>query len=561
MKAIVSMLGAVLATAACGSSSKPPATPADPPAPPPVAQPEVPVQAPPAKMTQTATPQELAFPVEEFRKQQPAPSEPRPFRLPPMKPFKLKSGIQVYLVEQHELPIVSMDLNFDGGSMMDPKGKEGLASVCMAMLTEGTAKLDKIQYSEALADVASEISAYAADDSIGVSLSSLTKHVPVTFELFADTLRAPGLRASDFERLVKRRIENVKQAKGTPGSVAGRVMPVVLYGAAHPFGAVVTEASLAAITLDDCKQYAAARLKPANARLFVVGDLTEAQIRAQFDGGALAAWKGAAPKPRALPAPKRPPGRIFFVDIPGSAQSQVALVHFGPRRTAPDFFANTMMAAAFGGSFTSRINMNLREEKGYSYGARGGFSYSKQYGTFGASAGVQADSTYQTILEMEREVRELAAGKRPIQKDELVREQQGTILGLPSQFATAQAALGNYRRLVYYGLPLDYYNSYVAKVGAVNEAQVKASAAKHLKPADAAYVIVGDGNTKMIVGVPKQEIDPDTKAAKTVWVREPYMKDGKQLTMREALADLAARSALGAGALVELDRDGNPVKK
>ena len=152
----------------------------------------------------------------------------------------------------------------------------------------------------------------------------------------------------------------------------------------------------------------------------------------------------------------------------------------------------------------------------------------------------------------------MASGTRPIEKDELDREKQGAILGLPSLFATAQAALGNYRRLVYFGLPLDYYNSFVAKVGQVNEAQVKASAVKHLKPGQALYLVVGDGNAKMIVGVPKKEIDPATKQEKTVWTREPYMKDGKQLTLREALADLAARGDVGAGGLVELDRDGRP---
>jgi predicted Zn-dependent peptidase len=202
--------------------------------------------------------------------------------------------------------------------------------------------------------------------------------------------------------------------------------------------------------------------------------------------------------------------------------------------------------------------MNLREEKGYSYGARGGFNYSRQYGTFNASAPVQADSTYQTILELARETKDLASGARPVGKEELEREKQGVILGLPSQFATAQAALGNYRRLVYFGLPLDYYNSYVARIGQVNEAQVKASAAKHLKPGQAAYLVVGDGDAKMIVGVPRKEIDPDTKKEKTLWAREPYLKDGKQLTLRQALAELAARGDVGAGGLVELDRDGRP---
>lgn len=566
----LSFVSTALALSACGPAQKPAAPPALAPAPgstepapappPPEAtpQPEVPVQPPPIKVTQTAAPQELAFPDEEFRKQQPKAGALRPFRLPPVKPFTLKNGIRTYLVEQHELPIVSIDMNFTGGASTDPKGKEGLASVCMSMLTEGTEGLDKIQYSEALADVASNINAYAADDSTGVTLSSLSKHLDGTFALFVDTLRKPGFRASDFERMVKRRIEAVKQARGTPAAVAGRVTGTVLYGPDHPIAAVVTEATLGAITLEDCRQYASSYLKPGNAQLFIVGDLTEAQVRAYFDKGELAAWKGAATKIAALPTPKALPGRIFFVDIPGSAQSQVSLLHFGPLRTAPDYFSNTLMASVFGGSFTSRVNMNLREDKGYSYGARGGFGYLKQYGTFSASAGVQADATYQSILEIVREVKDLSSNARPILAEELDREKQGAILGLPSQFATAQAALGNYRRLVYFGLPLDYYNSYIAKIGQVNAAQVKASAAKHLKLGEALYLVVGDGNAKMIVGVPKQETDPATGKPKTTWTREPYLKDGKQLTLREALQELVTRGDLGPGGLVELDRDGKP---
>lgn len=512
----------------------------------------------PSKVTQTATPQELTFPDEKFRAEQPKAGPVRPFRLPTVKPFTLKNGLKVYLVEQHALPLVSFDLNFDGGSMTDPEGKEGLASVCMGMLTEGTERLDKIQYAEALADVASNISAYADTDSTGLSLSSLTKHLDTTFALFAETLRTPAFRASDFDRMVKRRIESVKQSKGTPASVAGRVSGVVQYGAAHPFGSVITEQSLARITVDDCKQYVKSYFAPAGARLFVVGDLTEAQVRGYFEMGELAAWKGAGSKIPALPATKAPAGRIFFVDIPGAAQSQVALLQFGPKRTAADFFANTMMGSVFGGGFSSRINMNLREDKGYSYGARAGFTYSKQYGTFSVSSSVQADATYQSVLEIDRQFKELWSGKDPVQRDELDREKQGAILGLPSQFATAQAALGNYRRLVYFGLPLDYYNGYVGKVSQVNLAQVKASASKHLKPNEAVYLVVGDGNAKMIVGVPKKEVDPLTKQEKTVWTREPYLKDGKQLTLREALVDLAASNGVGSGGLIELDRDGVP---
>ncbi|MBL0217476.1 MAG: insulinase family protein [Myxococcales bacterium] len=543
-----------LLLAACSGPAKPIPAPAPPPADPvvtapvPESKPMQPEPPAPIKVVQTATPQELAFPEEPFRSEQPKAGPPRPFKLPKVKPFTLKSGIKVFLVEQHVLPLVSMDLNFEGGSMIDPKGKEGLAGVCMAMLTEGTLALDKIQYAEALADVASNVGSYAGDDSLGLSLSSLTKHLDTTFALFVQTLQTPGFRASDFDRMVKRRIENVKQSKGNPASVAARVTGPVLYGTEHPFGTVVTEESLKAITLDDCKAFAASWLKPAGAKLFVVGDLTEAQVRAMFDGagGPLATWKGAGPKVPALPAPKGPAGRIFFVNVPGAAQSQVSMLHFGPKRTAPDYFANSMMAAVFGGGFSSRINMNLREDKGYSYGARGGFGYTKTYGTFNASASVRTDSTYQTLLEIDREVKDLWKGTRLVTKDELEREKQGAILGLPGRFQTAQAALGQYRGLVYFGLPLDYYNAFVAGIGKVNAAQVKAAAQKQLKPGQAVYLIVGDGDAKVIVREGGKDV--------------PYLKDGKQLTLREAIADLAARGDVGQGGLVELSSDGLPVR-
>ena len=504
---------------------------------------------PPA--TQTAKPQDLAFPDEDFRKTQPPPGSPHDFKLPVMKPFTLANGIEVYLVEQHALPIVSMDLNFDGGSVIDPKGKDGLASACMAMLTEGTQRLDKLQYSEALADIASQINAYATDDTQGVGLATLTKHLDATFALFADTLRTPGWRPADFDRLIKRRVESLKQQRGNPTQVPGRVMGAVLYGPAHPLGGVTTEASLQAITLDDCKHYATTWLQPANARLFVVGDLTRPQLEELFAKSPLAAWKGTAPKPPALPAPHTMAGKIFFVNVPDAAQSTVMFLEMGPTRTAPDYFANTIMSSVLGGSFTSRLNMNLREDKGYSYGARGGFGYSKAFGTLTATAPVQADSTFQTLLEIQHELDGMASGKHPVTDEELDREKLNATLALPGRFATSQASLGQYRSLVYYGLPLDYFNSYVDHVNKVTTAQVKQSAQSHLRPKQGVYLVVGDGNAKMIVDDPKQPKDKR---------RVPYMKNGTQLTLREALEDLAKHGDVGPGGLVELDVDGKPIR-
>jgi zinc protease len=231
------------------------------------------------------------------------------------------------------------------------------------------------------------------------------------------------------------------------------------------------------------------------------------------------------------------------------------MLSFGPVRTAPDYFPNSMMGAVFGGSFTSRLNMNLREDKGYSYGSRGGFSYSpKQYGQLTITAPVQADSAYQALREVHRELVELQSGKRPVTPDELEREKTNSILALPGRFATAQAALGQYRSLVYFGLPLDYFNTYVDKVKKVTEAQVKESATKHLKDKDAVFVVVGDGDAKMIVDDPKPGALPKDR-------KKPYEVDGRQLTLREALQRLAEKGDVGAGALVELDVDGKPIVK
>jgi len=531
-------------------------------------------------MTQTAQPQDLAFPDEAFRAEQPKPGAPRPFNLPKMKPFSLKNGVKVYLVEQHALPIVSVELNFDGGAVSDPVGKEGLASVCMAMLTEGTQRLDKIAYNEALADIASSIGSSAGDDNQSVSMGSLSKHFDTTFGLFVETLRTPGFRAEDLDRMIKRRMEGVKQAKASPASVSGRVSGVVLYGPKHPYGTVTTEASLQAITLDDCKAYHAKWIKPRGARLFVVGDLTEAQIREHFDGAAVAGWTGKVPAMPAMPAPKTMAGRIFLVNIPGAAQSQVSMLHFGPKRTAPDYFPTMLMSSVLGGGFASRINMNLREDKGYSYGARGSFTYSKQYGWFTAGAAVRTDSTYQSLLELAREVNDLHAGKVKATDDELERERNGAILGLPGRFATASASLGQFRGLVYFGLPLDYYNSYVGKVGKVTAAQIATAATKQLKPAQAVYLVVGDADAAMIrheepvlekVDVGDKDIAPVGKdilvkqengKAAYFRIRTPAKdvplldKDGKPVTLRHALTDLLAAGTLGKGALVELDADG-----
>ena len=535
-----------LVLACCSSGQKPaPVNPGPAPAPGPAAgQDGTQAAAPPAAPV---------FPENDaFRDKQPEPPAPRSFQLPGVETFQLgtRDKIDVYLVERHTLPTVSLELNFDGGDMTDPASKAGLASVCMDMVSEGTAKLDKIAFDEALADIASDVSSYAGDDSQGVSMRTLSKSYDQTFALFMDTVLHPGMRKADFDRLVKRRLDGLKQVRGSAASVDRRLFGVVRYGARHPLGRVDTERSLKAMRLADCKGYVRRWLKPRGARLFVVGDLTRAQIEKSF-APLLAAWHGAPPRLR-TPGRARPPrGRVFFVDIPGSAQSAITMIHPGPMRKADDYFPTQIMGRLLGGGFASRINMNLREDKGYSYGAYGGFTYNRWYGTFFAGTSVRVDSTYQSLIEMEAEESGLEDGSHPATEAEVAREKAANILSLPGRFDTAGDTLGQYRGLVYFRLPLDYYNSYVEKVSAVTMDQVKAAAKAHLEVNDAAYLVVGDGNAPQI----QHETAGQKGADKPL-----TDKDGKPVPLRDALVELLASGKLGPGPLVIMDPDGKVLK-
>jgi len=488
------------------------------------------------------------FPKEAFRDAQPTPSQPRDFNLPGIVQFKLGKNIDVFLAERHELPTISMELNFDGGSVSDRNGREGTASLCMSMLTEGTESLDKLAFEEAKANLASSISSYAGSETQGVSMRSLSKNFDATFALFSETLTHPGLRDAELGRLVKRSLESLKQSKGSPRSVAGRVSGSVFYGSKHPFGKIVTEKSLGKIKINDCKSYHKSYIKPKGARLFVVGDMTQAQLTEAFSP-LLAKWKGSPKKIATLPKPRASKGRVFFVNIPGAAQSSIYVGHMGPDRTDANFFANQMMTGVLGGGFASRINMNLREDKGYSYGARGTFNYNRHFGTFRAASSVRSDSTQQSLQEIFGEMTRLKNGTAPALAAELSREQNGAIRGLPAQFATASQVLGRYRSLVYYDLPMDYYTSYVKNFSGVTLDQVNAAAAMLLHPEDAIVLVVGDGSAPQIMRDGNKKDVPLMGA------------DGKtQKTLAEALGDLASSATGGKGKLVILDVDGN-VKK
>ncbi len=439
-----------------------------------------------------ATPDPVFPENEDFRNTQPEATAPRPLNLPTIQTFQLKNGVEVYLVERHELPTVALDLTFPGGSITDPAGKEGLASLCMDLVTEGTEKLSKLAFAESLADIASQVSSFASVDEQGVSMSTLSKNLDATLELWSDALQHPGLRQEELDRLAKERLDSLAQAKASAPSIASRVMPSVAWGERHPYARIVTEGAIKGVKLADCKKLVGDTFKPQGAKLYVVGDMTRAQVEEKI-GGRLSMMKGktrAAPK-IASAAPRN--GKIFFVDVPGAPQSVVWFMEPGPTRQAKDYFPTSIMSAILGGGFSSRINMNIREKNGYAYGARGGFSYLRTGSFFSAGGSMRADVTKEAILEVFKEIKGMVEGEAT--DVELGREKSGAILALPGVLATGSDVLSTFRRYVYFGLPLNYLESVVPGVQAVTKAEVKKAARDYLHPDKLRLLVVGDGKT------------------------------------------------------------------
>ncbi|MET0754193.1 MAG: pitrilysin family protein [Pyrinomonadaceae bacterium] len=435
----------------------------------------------------------------------PKPKADPKFALPPIQKSKLSNGLEVWLVRQPELPIVSMNMVFKTGGTVDPAGKSGLASMTATLLDDGTKTRSAVDISNELSNIGATLGTGSGWDSGTVSMQTLKKNLDTALDIYADVIVNPVFPEKELETVRGRALVGLKQRRDNPNAIAGVVYNSLLYGKKHPYGNVMTgdEASIKSFSQADLMSFYQTYYRPNNAALIVVGDATMATLKPKLEK-AFASWqKGDVPAstvPSSVVFDK--PG-IYVVDKPGAAQSVISIGQVGVSRDNPDFFALQVMNDMLGGSFSSRLNMNLREDKGYTYGAGSGFAFRRGTGPFTASADVQTAVTKESVIEFMKELNGIR-GSRPVTDEELETSKNSLIRGFPQGFETNGQIANALSTLVVYNLPDTYYNQFMTKVRGVTMADVNRVANKYLTPDKMAIVIVGD---KMSIEPKLREID------------------------------------------------------
>ena len=419
----------------------------------------------------------------------PAPS----LKLPPIQRDTLPNGLTLLLMEQHELPVVEFNMVFRTGSAADPQGLPGLAGFTADMLDEGTKTRSALELSEAKRELGAEMYVGSGWDGITAYIGSLRKNLDPTLSLLADVVRNPAFAGADVERVRKSRQTQVLQNKDNQQFQAQAIAAHALYPESHPYAwtELGTDKALAQITPDQMRDFYTRSMVPANATLIAVGDLTMDEFK-RAATASFGTWQGGqAPRSEVASAPQLPGRKLVLVDKPGATQSVIAVAQLGLARGDQDEFAVRVMNHVLGGQFMSRINLNLREDKGYTYGARSFFDMRRGQGPFVATASVQTEVTAPAVQEFMKELRDVH-GSRPLSEKELADGRNGLTLGFPRQFETAGDLAGKLSDLVLYNLPADYFDTYVRNIEAVDLAAANHAGKQHVLPDNAAVVVVGD---------------------------------------------------------------------
>jgi zinc protease len=466
--------------------------------PPPVATPPVVASTAPVVIPAPAPqpgPAPRVTPDAPFRATLPAAAPEAPFAVPPFRRFKLKNGLEVILAEFHDLPLVELNLVFKAGGAANPPELAGLADLTRRMLDEGTKTRSAPQIADDLATLGATLGGGGGWDSSSLGLSVLSKNLDAGLQLFADVATAPAFEAKEFERVRANNLQAIARRKDSPPTVANLTFTRLLYGGKHPFGWPVTgvEASLKKITPAELRAFYEKRFRPNDAVLIVAGDTNEAELRPKLE----AAFKSWKPRPVAAaklpaPSPASDKTRIFLVDKADAPQSSIRVGIVGLDRKSPDYFPAIIMNMILGGGFY-RLDMNLREGKAWTYGARSSLEARKTPGPFSAGGEFVAAHTAESVEEILKEIS--AMRDADVTDAELARAKDQIIKSFPSRFATRAQLSAQLAEVAVYGLPSDYLTTYAKKVDAVTKDDVRRVARKLLDPARLTIVVVGDQKT------------------------------------------------------------------
>jgi zinc protease len=418
--------------------------------------------------------------------------DPR-FTLPKLQRRTLSNGLEVLIVEHHELPVVDMSLVLKTGGTADPLDRGGLASLTAALLDEGTKTRTALDISNQLASIGSSLGTGADWDLSAVNLSTLSKHLGRALDIYADVIVNPAFPESELELQRNQRLAALLQQRDNASAIAGVAYASLLYGRQHPYGhsLIGDEQSVRAVTIDDIKRFYQTYYHPNNAALIVVGDVTPDAVVRRLES-AFAKWeKRDVPAVSVTEPQQRDRAGLYLVDKPGAAQSVITIGQVGVARTTPDYFPLLVMNMMLGGQFMSRVNLNLRESKGYTYGARTSFDFRKGAGPFAATAGVQTNVTKESVIEFMKELRGIR-GEIPVTQEELEFARQAIIRGYPRSFETPAQIANRLTTLVLYKLPDSYFNDFIQNVRAVKADDVARVASKYLDPSKMAILVVGD---------------------------------------------------------------------
>ena len=449
------------------------------------------VPTPPSTKVAPGTGAESVNADEAWRKDPPKAGTARALQLPAPTSFQLANGLTVLVNERPGLPVVSASLIVRTGSAANPADKPGLANFTAAMLDEGTASRSALQIADQVAQLGASLTTASNMDSTQISGASLRRNFPALLDLMADVSRRPAFPEEEVTRQRASRLGNLAQQRESPGAVANVAMFAALYGPGHPYGYVDlgTEASNKGMTRDDMQKFWNQNFVPNNAALVVSGQVTVADLKPLVEK-AFGNWQQGTP---ASPVPGEPvttKSRLVIVDKPGAPQTQLRVASIGVPRSTPDYEALRVMNETLGGLFSSRINLNLREEHGYTYGADSQFVFRRSAGPFLVASGVRTDVTAPAVSEIFKEIQRMRAS--PMTAEELAMAKDSLVRSLPSDFQTSSNVTASTANIYVFDLGLDYFSKYPARLSAVTIEQAKAAAEKYLVPEKMVVVAVGD---------------------------------------------------------------------